>query len=71
MQTRSYADADADGILTLIPYMFTSSRSQKQKSAIRHHVSQGYMFTNTWPKVTDSITVPSNPNEPCHEKTCH
>ena len=29
------------------------------------------MYTNTWPKVADGITVPSNPDEPCHEKTCH
>ena len=66
MQTRSYADAG--GIRTLIPYLFTSFKSQKQKSAIRHHVSHGYVYTNTWPKVADSITVSSNPNEPCHEK---
>ena len=42
--------------------------SQKQKSAIRHHFSQGYVYTNTWAKVADSITVFSNPNEPYHEK---
>ena len=65
MQKRSYADAG--GIRTPIPYLFTSSRSQKQKSAIRHHVSHGYVYTNTWSKVADSITVSSNPNEPCHE----
>ena len=68
VQTRSYADAD--GIRTLISYLFTSSSSQKQNSAIRHHVSQGNVYTNTWPKVTDNITVSSNPNEPRQANLC-
>ena len=63
MQTKSYADAD--GIHTFICSQVLGHRN---KNLLRHHVSQDYMFTNNWPKVTDSITIPLNLNEPCHEK---